>query len=195
MRNDLPAFDPCRIWQEQETETMTLTLDDIRRKALAFERTIRRRNRREYLGGLVAIAASVAQGATMHDPLARLSFLLMAAGVAFVLWRLWSHGSAAPVPADLGRASCLAFHRRELERQRDLLRGVWLWYVAPPVPGIALLTADAFYKGQGGRNWIAPVVAAAVGAGFWFIVKLNGWAADRLDRQVQEIERWENQDV
>jgi hypothetical protein len=99
------------------------------------------------------------------------------------------------VPADLGRASCLAFHRRELERQRDLLRGVWLWYVAPPVPGIALLTADAFYKGQGGRNWIAPAVAAVVGAAFWFIVKLNGWAADRLDRQVQEIERWENQDV
>ena len=192
MPNDLPVFDPCRVWRQQEIESMTLTMDDLRGRSLAFEKSIRRRNLREFVAGSLALAVSAYQMATMRQLTAQLSMALLCAGMVLVLWRLMSRGAAASLPEEMGRANCIAFHRRELARQRDLLSAVWRWYLAPFVPGLALLTMDAFVSSAGNRRWLAVGFAAFVAGAFWLIANLNRHAAERLAAQVREIESWEN---
>ena len=50
---------------------------------------------------------------------------------------LW--GTARTLPSDLALTSALEFHRVQLERQRDLLRSVWWWYLLPFAPGVLVL--------------------------------------------------------
>ena len=55
MPNELNPNDPRNLWQSQEGEDVTITLEEIRLRAARFERRIRRRNLREYVeqGGFI----------------------------------------------------------------------------------------------------------------------------------------------
>src|SRR5579863_2413420 len=138
MANEFSPDDPREVWQSQHVEPIVMSIEEIRRKALGFERRIRSRNSRETV---VAVAMIVVFGwflIKFATPLERIGSGLTIAGLAYVIYRM--NGSAAPlkVPAESGRESCVAFHRRELERQRDLLRGIWRWYLGPLVPGLVV---------------------------------------------------------
>jgi membrane protein implicated in regulation of membrane protease activity len=96
-----------------------------------------------------------------------------------------------PLPKDAGLTTCIEFQRRELERQRDLLSNVWSWYLGPLIPGMAvLITAyalanPAHWKYQGVFIAAYVLFVAAVFAG---IGKLNGKAARKLQRQIDELD-------
>ena len=113
------------MWKTQ-TVTASANVDAVRRDPGAFQRRIGRRNAREFIAAAVLIAW-VPYGA-MHA--ASSMFVagseLTIAGALVVVWQLHRHASrrAPPVEA-LGLAS-VAFHRGELERQRDALRNAWL---------------------------------------------------------------------
>jgi hypothetical protein len=55
-----------------------------------------------------------------------------------------------PLPAEMGREYGIAFYRRELEKQRDLLRGIWKWYLGPLIPGLALFVSLGHCYGSAG---------------------------------------------
>jgi hypothetical protein len=78
-----------------------------------------------------------------------------------------------------------------LERQRDLLRTVWSWYLGPLIPGLAvLITAYALanpahwkYQGLFIAGYVLFVAAFVVG-----IAKLNAGAARKLQKQIDELD-------
>ena len=72
-------------------------------------------------------------------PSLRAAGVVSVAAVIFIVYHLHRYGSARVMPAEMGLTNCLQFHRGELERQRDLLRSVWKWYLAPLVPGMTLV--------------------------------------------------------
>jgi hypothetical protein len=191
MANETAPRDLRQLWQEQEVETVIISMDEIRRRARSFERRIQRRNLREYVAGVVAVAAMALQFGAATQMAVRIAFVLLAGGTAYVMWRLLTQGAVRELPEEMGRANCVAFYRRELERQRDLLRGIWKWYLAPFVPGLAVLTAASFVSGKPNLRWVPVAFAGFVVLAFWGIASFNRRAADRLEQQIREIAGWE----
>ena len=141
MRNDSSGNDPRTIWQNQPTETTTMTLKLVRWKG----RELHAKTRKHLLGTLAGPLAAVffyALAIRLFSPLQQLLHPLFAlalvwslAGLYFLNRGMWS----AVMPGDAGLSSGLEFCRREIERRCHLLRRVLLWSFGP-----VLLTIGAF---------------------------------------------------
>jgi len=185
----LPDNDIRNVWQNQPAENIPMPLEEIRRKDRQFEKRINRRNLREYIGGAIGIAAYTFYIFKFHSLMIRAGSVLVIAGVLYILIQIYKRASPDQLPADLAFTASLEFHRRELVRQRDLLRSVWRWYIGPIVPGLAVFSAG-----------IMPhsVVAMAFCWSFFLIVFglivwVNHRAAARLDRRIAELDNLESQ--
>ena len=184
---DPDANDPRNLWQNQGEEDdakVTITLNDIRRRAARLERRIHWRNMREYGAGVFVVVAFTVQlwrvhGWQLAPP------LLLIVGTIYVMFQLHRRGSARSLPADAGLRASLDSHLQELERQRDALHTVWLWYLLPFVPGfVAALIVKAVESGINARLIVSGVVLVVLLFGTW---GLNEWAARKIDRRIQEL--------
>ncbi len=138
-----PDIDPQGLWQSQKKEYDPMTLADIHLKARTFESRIQRRNAVEYVAcGVVIVGFAPA---LLNGPhwLMRVGAGLIMLAVPFVAWQLHRRGSvdASPEPDE----TLVDSYRRQLARQRDALRSVGSWYLAPFVPGLALLMVGAWF--------------------------------------------------
>ena len=127
------------LWQGQAAEGRAMSLDELRRRSRQLERIIARRNRRESIAGVVVIIVFGWIAWYSRGPLVRVGAALAMAGAGFIIYYLRRWAAARSLPADLALTSSLQFHRCELERQRDLLRSVWTWYLLPLVPAAVVL--------------------------------------------------------
>ena len=81
----------------------------------------------------------------------------------------------------------MEFYRRELERQRDLLRDIWRWYLGPFIPGLVVFVWGSVRHVKGGQ-WVKAVPFGVLCVVFfWFVGRLNRRAADKLQRQIEEL--------
>jgi dolichol kinase len=124
------------------------------------------------------------------------------AGALFAVFTLHRKGAARTVPAELAFRTCVSFHRRELERQRDLLRSVWTWYLLPFVPGMTVFLFGLF---ESAMQWphssehartiviVFALTAAACALVFVGIGKLNQWAARKLQREIDTLDQLERE--
>jgi hypothetical protein len=179
------------LWQSQSTEGVRMSVEQIQAVAGKLQRRIHWRNIREYVAAIAVIVFSAYEFFRGGDLLVRTGFGLIIAGTSYLIWHLLSKGSWRPLPEDAGLSSCIEFQRRQLEQQRDLVSSVWRWYLGPLVPGMAVLIV-AFGRANPGHlqhmNLIAAIYAAAVGAVFVAIARLNSSAARRLQRQIDELD-------
>src|ERR1022692_319177 len=190
MPNEPLPDDIRNIWQDQPVENPPMPLEEIRRKARRFENRIKSRNLREYAGAAIGIAAYTFYFFWFHSLVIRAGSILVIAGALYVVVQLHRRASSGSLPADLGVAASIEFHRRELVRQRDMLRSVWRWYIAPIVPGLAVFSAGTLP--QHSPWWMFLLLALFFLAIFGGIVWLNRRAADRLDRQIAELDNLES---
>jgi hypothetical protein len=176
------------LWQNREVEPMTITVEEIRRRASRFERRIQWRNIREYAAGALVLAF-LARRLSLDHGLRVVPGWLIAAGTIYVMIQIHLRGAARATPQDAGIWASLEFHRLELERQRDALRSVWRWYLLPFVPGFAAsLIVAGVDKGFGMRLGVFGIMMVLLLVAVW---RLNVWAARRLDRQIEEIKQME----
>jgi hypothetical protein len=193
MRSEPSNLDPQKLWQSQATEFDPMTLVQIHAKARTFQAKVRRRNLIEYVGCVFVVLGFLP--AVLH----RGSWMMQAAGAliiaatGFIAWQLHRRASAKHVP-EVGEALA-AFHRSELIRQRDAVRAVGLWYLAPFVPGMTLLLlgrwfqAHAPHRALATDHFIILLIAAVAVVVFLGIWALNQRGADRLQRQIDELQR------
>lgn len=194
MTNESPSTDMKNVWQSQPTEPPRIRPGEVRRKMNKFERRIFWRNVREYAAGLLVIAIFGYYEWRFNTLLVRLGSGMIIAGTLYVMYQLHRRASTRPAPADLGSSTCIEFHRKSLERQRDALRAVWSWYLLPFVPGLAILTIGsiasqrAAHQGSVGHLVISILASQGIiPAVFFAIWKLNRRAADRLQTQIDEL--------
>ncbi len=173
MAND----DPMGLWQQQPLENAGVPLEELRRRAGKFEKRIRHRNLREYAGAAVVIIAFTSYIFIFRDLLVRAGSVMILAGTIYVVVQLYRRSTPVSLPADFGLVASVEFYRRELVRQRDLLRSVFSWYLGPLVPGLLVFT-----KGK-------PVMIAINAIVFGLVWWVNQKAADRLTRQIEELDR------
>jgi hypothetical protein len=103
----------------------------------------------------------------------------------FVVWQLHKRGAAEMLPAS-SRTPLIVFHREALTRQRDALRSVGTWYLAPFIPGCALIVLGRYFQFHtAGRTlaWdrqiiILAVVVMVLSVGIVWL--LNVWGAEQL---------------
>lgn len=194
MTNESPSTDMKNVWQSQPTEPPRIRPGEVRRKMNKFERRIFWRNVREYAAGLLVIAIFGYYEWRFNTLLVRLGSGMIIAGTLYVMYQLHRRASTRPAPADLGSSTCIEFHRKSLERQRDALRAVWSWYLLPFVPGLAILAIGsiasqrAAHQGSVGHLVISILASQGIiPAVFFAIWKLNRRAADRLQTQIDEL--------
>jgi hypothetical protein len=191
MAND----DLRNLWQGQPLENTPMLLDEIRARASRFERRISRRNLREFLAGVFVVIVYAGYIWKLPQPLVRIGSAMIIVGVLFVMWQLYRRGRASRLPADLGAMASLDFHRRQLVQQRDLARTVFRWYLSPFLPGMFVMFVGLL--GPRALQWrylprMVPFLAllAGVFGGIWWI---NRRGAERLSRQIAELDRLEKQ--
>jgi hypothetical protein len=89
-----------------------------------------------------------------------------------------------PLPAlDAPTFEHIAHHRAEMLRQHKLLANAWLWYVAPFVPGMAVMLA-AMGRVDPTQTMMASIVCVLV---FLAIALLNRRAARNLGRAATSL--------
>lgn len=189
------------LWQTQELKGEKMSVAEIRGKAHAFERNIRVRNGIEYSAAVIVLISFGYQTFVGPNIYMRAGALLIVLATFFIVYFLHTRGSARNVPEELGLSASLDFHRASLERQRDLARSIWRWYLLPFVPGMAMtlfgfavrdgvfLNQPAPISEQGAGGLAIFVLAVAMVAFFFFVNALNNRWARKLQAQIDALEK------
>jgi Flp pilus assembly protein TadB len=190
MRNE-NNLDLQDLWQDQKSEDIRMSVEQLRLRAGKFEKTIFWRNAREYVAALIVVLYFAYELLKWPNVLTGIGFGLIIAGMLYMMWQLHRKGSSRTMPAELASAAGLDFYRRELERQRDLVQGVWWWYLAPLVPGlvvifVAMALTNPHHLPH--HYWFLAGYGLVVALAFIFVWKLNERAARRLERCINELD-------
>lgn len=185
--------DPLSFWTGSSADARFSDPEACARRSTRFERTIRRRNLIESAAGgvvIVLFTAGAVAAASVGEWAFAAAGALVVAGTAFILWHLHRRGSnLVRRPEDDCRTHLLG----QLARQRDLLRRVPQWYLAPLLPGICAVYGITAAKVAETRGWETALAGVwqpfvATIAFFIFVGWLNLWAARRLGREISAIE-------
>jgi hypothetical protein len=193
MTNEPPRKDDVRtLWQGQQREITPMSVETMRLQAGKYGRKIEWRNAREYAAAFAVFVYFAFVFIRTNDVLARLGSGLLCAGVLLVAWHLHRHGTWRRLPEELGLASSIEFQRQELARQRDLLRGVWRWYLGPMIPGLALMVIAGARANRGHLEhpgWLLAGEFVVFAGVFLLIGRLNERGARRLQERIDELDR------
>ena len=165
-----------------------MSLADIHARAETFQARVRQRNWIEYVAALFVIGCFLWMAVTIPAPMVKAGALLIALGAAYVCWKLYQLGRSAS-KAEMDAAQSLSdFHRVELVRQRDALRTVWSWYLAPFVPGMVVFLAGVAFTEANPAPFPARLAVFLVGVGlmaavFAAVGWLNALGVKKLDSE------------
>lgn len=188
MSDERVPADVQSLWQGQPASGGTMSLDELRQRSRRLTRIVSRRNLREHVAGALAVVVCGYLAWRVPLPMMRVGFVLSVPAVIFIVYHLHRHGAARAMPAEMGLAGCLQFHRGELERQRDLLRGVWKWYLLPLMPGLILVYLAAVLA-HPEHAWRGVWLFAGTLVFFALIGEANRYVAKRLQARIDALER------
>jgi hypothetical protein len=187
MTDPLNDRDLQALWQSQALDQEAISLEEVRGKGKRLERIVSRRNLREYVGAVIVVAGYGWILWVGPSGIIRAGAGLVIVAAIFIVYHLQIRGAATSLPADLVLRSALEFHRVQLVRQRDLLRGVWWWYLLPLVPGMLVVQIGQALAHPERRSRIIAycVAVAAVAAG---IYELNRRAGARIQERIDRLQ-------
>lgn len=165
-----------------------MSVEEIRVEAQRLHDRWRRRNIREYIAATITALIFLLEILFINFPLPiRVALVLFILGVPVFVYRLRKRAAPRALPANLG-SSCLDFHRRELERQRDALRGFRSLVLPPFLPGgLVLIISMALGPRQPQGLIMALIVTAFFALMGTFFARLNQRAARRLQHKIDEL--------
>jgi len=194
MESKHPPRDLKSLWRNQPTEDRPVTLDNIRKNAETFQAQIRRRNLREIIAAGAVLLVFGFYTWVLPGWMIKTGSLLAMVGTLWIVWQLRRRASGAALPENSGMA-LVEFHRQELVRQRDAAKSVAWWYIAPVIPGAVMMSLGRYFQIHApGRTlaWDHQIVilcSAIVALTFAIIWLLNAWAAERLQRRIDELDK------
>lgn len=194
MENKRPSRDLKALWRDQATEDSSVTLDNIRKHAETFQRKIRRRNLREIFAAAAVILVFGWYTWIFPGWMIKTGSMLTILGTMWIVRQLHRRASAAALPESSGIA-LIEFHRQELVRQRDAARSAGRWYIAPVIPGAGMVTLGRYFQFHAPGRTVAMdhqiiiLCTLLVALVFVIIWLLNAWAAERLQRRIDELDK------
>jgi hypothetical protein len=180
-----------QLWADDAADAQGFSPDELQARAARLHRRLIRRDAIEYLAGGGVTLAFCFFAVVIPDWGIRIACIALILGTLAVMRNLWIRRMPAP-PEAMGVTGA-AFYRSELVRQRDSLRLVWRWYLAPLVPGSLLFLLAVWRAGaqvMPAGAMAIPVLAmlavdvALFGAIHW----LNRRAARGLDAEIEALD-------
>ena len=184
-----------KLWTQQSHEPFTMSLADVHLHAQKFQSRVRLRNTIEYVAAAFVVAVFAWTAATVPEPIVQAGAGLIMAGALYVCWQLYRLGRAATRgELDAGAQSWTTFHRGELVRQREALRTVWSWYLAPFVPGMVVFLAGVAFTEANPAPFPARLAVFLVGVGlmaavFAAVGWLNALGVKKLDSEIAALDQ------
>ncbi|MDB5417102.1 MAG: hypothetical protein JWP50_521 [Phenylobacterium sp.] len=172
------------LWQDQYTETPTMSVETLRARADAFHRKTRLRNIIGFaicLGSAVFLAFAASQAPT---EVIRAADLIMVAGAVWMGWwigRLWP---SEPPESQASGVQLLDFQRAALRRQLTSFSRL-MFLGAPMLIGLGVGIAGLALKARHGQ--LTPIL---VFVGVWLAATwwLNRRHQSKLQRQIEELD-------
>jgi hypothetical protein len=188
------------LWQSMPTPPVTITVEEMRTRSVAFDKKVGSRNLIEYIAAafVVVIFGWYATWPIPATPLWPIANIAIIIGTLVVVWNLHRIAGANGTPGEASLATLIDHHRSGLVKQRDALRSVWRWYLLPFAPGLALWFTALWVGAPEGEKKLtfglglgmAALLSIAV-SGFIILVNLIG--AARLQRMIDDIDRFGDQ--
>ncbi len=183
---------PFPLWTAADADAAFTDPAACAARASAFERTIKRRNRRERSAGWIQLpvwAGLAGFFLWQGEWLTGISLLLCGAGVLVVLRNLARRAGNLPA---LPEEPCLAHLERQYSHQRKALESVPLWYVGPLVPGTLAFFAAVTFRTAQNKGWSAAIDGALSPFGITFgvflaVILLNRFAARRIAADIARL--------
>lgn len=183
---DTPKTSMQQLWQQQPVEGTRMSIDEIRRRAVKFEKRMFVINAREYVAAALAVAFFVYFLSHTHDALMRTGFGLLIAGLGYAMFHLYRKGRPGTASEQIG-TQCANFFLEELERTRKLVNNLW-WYLGPLVPGLmVMMVASARLHHQPMALLRLAITNLFIAAAYVFVIRLNRRAARCLQKQIDEL--------
>lgn len=189
MMNDLPPHDLREVWQNQNPEDIRMSVEEMRRKAMRFERKVFCENALGYLI-LLAGGSFITFRFVLHGPnlLVRLGMGMFVAVMLYIGWQMHKRSPFRSVPAEMGIVSCLEFHRAELARRRDYHLRFLRLCLLPTIPGWVVMMVTAIRMHLPHLGWRLAVMNVAAALVFWTFRSESQWRARKLQDQIDELE-------
>lgn len=168
-----------------------MSLAEIHHKARQLERGVRWRNIREYAASMVVVVFFAPVLLHRDSWMMQAGATLIIAATLFVCWQIHRRTATGAIP-NAGDA-LRDYHRQTLMRQRDALKSVGWWYMAPFAPGMILLMMGRWFQSHVPNRslamdhlgiLLASGVAMLVFVGVWW---LNQQGAKRLQKQIDAL--------
>ncbi len=141
---------------------------------------------------MIAGFASVAWlTASVATPIMTAAFIAAILGVAVLMFNLSRVGSNLERRPE---QDCRTHLKAQIRHQHEALRSVSKWYLAPLVPGLALIHIARAYEASMRIGWVEAVIdvtpSAVFAAGVLLAVRwLNLRAADKLEAEIRELDQ------
>jgi hypothetical protein len=159
----------------------------LQRRVTAFQTRIRRRNVREFVAAAFVIGAFSSFLRRDIPPSFQLSYVLIISGALLYISHLYRKGMARRLPPSATPSILTDFYRSELVRQRDLLRSIWSWALAPMLPGLILFFASNIASHP--RAWPMMLPFAVIGTAVVFLIwSANRHAAEELQQEIDNLD-------
>jgi hypothetical protein len=185
--------DPGAIWRAQPEETLPINLKQfVSRRTRELSSSTRAEIALSIGAALFFVAVVALRFATAHDRFQQPGLVALATVVAWALislyWfrrRIWRESPTHQALA----VTCREFYRNELEKRRDHLRSVWLWYgplLLACLVSVALFIGKAFPGLERLRTALPLIILLALWTGFGF--KRRRRQANQIQREIDEID-------
>ena len=196
MPSDFPIKGPQEIWQNQSTEPLKISATDLRRKALALQSKARIAVLFIIIIGTICCVVFAWFFARAHAALARMGYGLVSLCIIYAAYHAYKWTWPGNLPEEAPINTCLAFYRRELERQRDYSHRWW----RSGLPVLTLLGVVMAAVGTGARNAPPHPLLNA----FPFLLALAIWVVaflllrkkqgpKILEREIEELRGFERE--
>jgi hypothetical protein len=170
------------IWQKTNEGYDIMVIDDIKSRVKKISNTVKWRNWREYGASLIIIIVFSYYIWIIENFLMKLGSLCIIFATIFIVDQLRRRSSITDI--NLGALSVIDFYRKQLEVERDLMQTVWLWYILPMLPGLALFIAGALQANPGASlmMYVSIIVPITV-----FVLLLNAWGARKMQKEIDAL--------
>ena len=179
-----------QLWQAQALDAPRITLAFVRHQSDALRRRTRMLNAINYIGGAAGMAFMTWRGVQLFSvaPLVSAAIALWVAAGLLGLFLQRRRIASEEQPAGLGVLDALKFHRRQLERHRDVRRGSGRWVPLLFIPGHVMYLVNFFveFTPIPWKEIIRFVVVIALGS--WIAIVMTGRSAGRIQKEIDALD-------
>jgi hypothetical protein len=197
MPGDFSMKDPEQIWQNQPTEPLKMSANDLRRKAADRQLKARFEALSTILIGIILCLVFAWSFARARNMLARMGWGLLSLCGIYAAYHAYQWIWPGHLSEEAPIGTCLEFYRRALERKRDYQYRWW----RSGLPGLFVLGMVMGGLGTGASNAALqhpllnalPVLLILGGWVVAFLLMRKKLGREDLQRQIDELRAFERE--